>query len=38
MMLARVDPILKAGDSSQIANCRPISVLTFFSKVFEKIM
>ena len=35
---ARVVPILKAGDPSQIANYRPISVLIFFSKVFEKIM
>ena len=38
LKLARVLPILKAGDPSQIANYRPISVLTFFSKVFEKIM
>ena len=38
LKLARVVPILKAGDPSQIANYRPISVLTFFSKVFEKIM
>ena len=29
---------LKAGDPTQIGNYRPISVLTFFSKVFEKIM
>ena len=38
LKLARVVPILKAGDPSQIANYRPISVLTLFSKVFEKIM
>ena len=38
MKLVRVVSILKAGDPSQIANYRPISVLTFFSKVFEKIM
>ena len=38
LKLARVVPILKAGDPSQIAKYRPISVLTFFSKVFEKIM
>ena len=38
LKLARVIHILKAGDPSQIANYRPISVLTFFSKVFEKIM
>ena len=38
LKLARVVPIFKAGDPTQIANYRPISVLTFFSKVFEKIM
>ena len=38
LKLARVVPIIKAGDHSQIANYRPISMLTFFSKVFEKIM
>ena len=38
LKLARVVLILKASDPSQIANYRPISVLTFFSKVFEKIM
>ena len=38
LKLARVVPILKAGDPSQIANYKPISVLTFFSKVFEKIL
>ena len=38
LKLARFVPILKAGDTSQIANYRPIYVLTFFSKVFEKIM
>ena len=38
LKLAMVVPILKAGDPRQIANYRPISVLTFFSKVFEKIM
>ena len=38
LKLARVVPFLKAGDPSQIANYRPIYVLTFFSKVFEKSM
>ena len=38
MKLARVVPIFKAVDPTHIANYRPISVLTFFSKVFEKIM
>ena len=36
--LARMMPIFKAGDSSAITNYRPISVLTFFGKVFEKIV
>ena len=38
LKLARVVPIFKAGDPTQIANYRPISVLTFVFKVFEKIM
>ena len=36
--LARVVPIVKVRDPTQIENDRPISVLTFFYKVFEKIM
>ena len=31
-------PIFKAGDLSALTNYRPISVLTFFTKVFEKIV
>ena len=38
LKLARVLPIFKAGDSSDLINYRPISVLTFFAKVFEKIV
>ena len=38
LKLARVVPIFKAGDPTEITNYRPISVLTLFSKVFEKIM
>ena len=38
LKLARVVPIFKAGDSSALSNYRPISVLTFFAKVFEKIV
>ena len=38
LKLVIVVPIFKAGDPTQIANYRPISVLTFFSKVFKKIM
>ena len=37
LKFARVVPIIKADDPSQIAKYRPISVLTFFSKVLEKI-
>ena len=38
LKLARVVPIFKSGDSTQVTNYRPISVLTFFSKIFERIM
>ena len=38
LKLAMVVPIFKAGDSSALTNYRPISVLTFFTKVFEKIV
>ena len=35
--VAKVIPIFKDGDPQDIQNYRPISVLPFFSKVFEKI-
>ena len=35
---ATVIPIHKKGDSQKINNYRPISLLTLFSKVFEKII
>ena len=38
LKLAKVVPIFKAGASNKITNYRPISVLSFFSKVFEKII
>ena len=38
LKLAKVVPIFKAGDTSAINNYRPISVLSFFSKVYEKIV
>ena len=38
LKFSKVVPIFKAGDSSKITNYRPISVLSFFSKVFERVM
>ena len=38
LKLAKVVPIFKTGESRKITNYRPISVLSFFSKVFEKVM
>jgi hypothetical protein len=35
---AVVKPLLKKGDRENVANYRPISLLTSFSKVFEKII
>ena len=35
---ARVVPIFKTGDNSLINNYRPISILSFYLKVFEKLM
>ena len=31
-------PIFKSGDSSVLSNYQPISVLSFFAKVFEKLL
>ena len=36
--LARVVPVYKGNNKQTISNCRPISILTFFSKVIETIM
>ena len=38
LKLARVVPLLKSSGSNKITNFRPISVLTFFSQIFEKVM
>ena len=38
LKLARVVPIYKSGDKKEVSNYRPISVLSFYSKIFKKIM
>ena len=38
LKIAKVVPIFKSGDKSLVCNYRPISVLSFFSKIYEKIM
>ena len=35
---ARVIPLYKSGEKTNINNYRPISILSFFSKIFEKTM
>ena len=35
---AMVKPLLKKGDKENVANYRPVSLLTSFSKVFERII
>ena len=37
MKIAKVIPIFKLGDKSQFNNYRPISVLSQFSKIVEKL-
>ena len=38
LKLARIVPIIKSGDCTVLSNYRPISILTFFAKVFEKLL
>jgi Reverse transcriptase (RNA-dependent DNA polymerase) len=38
MKVAKVVPIFKSGDSSDLNNYRPISLLCTFSKILEKIV
>ena len=38
LKIAKVTPIYEAGDSSDVSNCRTISVLPCFSKILESLM
>jgi hypothetical protein len=38
MKIAKIRPLFKKGDKLEIHNYRPISVLSVFSKILEKIM
>jgi len=38
LKLAVIKPIYKAGDKKNVNNYRPISLLTNFAKIFEKII
>ena len=38
MKIAIVSPIFKTGDTADISNYRPVSVLPCFSKVLESVM
>src|SRR5688572_15107072 len=38
LKIAKVVPIFKRGEKSDVANYRPISVLPFFAKIFENLM
>ena len=38
LKVARITPVHKSGDTSDPSNYRPISTLSFYSKIFEKLM
>ena len=38
LKIAKIIPLFKSGDHSSISNYRPISVLPFISKIYEKII
>ena len=38
LKLARIVPVFKSNDRENVSNYRPIATLSFFSKIYEKIM
>ena len=38
LKIAKIVPIFKSGDKTLVSNYRPMSVLSFFSKIFETIL
>ena len=38
LKFSQINPIFKKGNNAVISNYRPISLLTSFSKVFEKVI
>ena len=38
LKIARVTPVFKAGNENEVGNYRPISILSCFSKILERIM
>ena len=38
LKVAKITPVFKAGDSYSVTTYRPISILTIFSKIFEKVI
>ena len=38
LKFAEVTPLFKTGEKNNVCNYRPISLLTYFSKIFEKVI